>query len=120
MFFKFENEIVDLLLQPVVQDNFRSIKLQELLYNVRHEVHIEQIKDTIQILLKVIEELDKFREWKIRGIERDKCWLARNDFKTSFVSVCKRIYSCITSSLRFSILWKDVNVYAFPFIFIHI
>ena len=41
MIFKFENEIVNLLLCPIVQDNFHALKLQELLYNIRHEANFE-------------------------------------------------------------------------------
>ena len=98
MIFKFENEVVDLLLCPIVQDNFRALKLQELLYNIRHEVNIEQIKDCMQILLQAHDELEKFKEWKLRGIERDNCWLKANNFKISFMLFCKRIYSYIAGS----------------------
>lgn len=92
MIFKFENEIVDLLLNPIAQDNFRALKLQELLYTIRHEVNIEQIKDCLQILLQAQDELEKFKEWKLRGVEKDNCWLKENSFKTSLINFCKRIY----------------------------
>ena len=98
MLYKFENEIVDLLLCPIAQDNFRALKLQELLYNIRHEVNIEQIKDCMQILLQAQDELEKFKEWKLRGIERDNCWLKENNFKTSLMLFCKRMYSYITGT----------------------
>ena len=101
MIFKFENEVVDLLLCPIAQDNFRALKLQELLYNIRHEVNIEQIKDCMQILLQAYDELEKFKEWKLRGIERDNCWLKANNFKNSFMLFCKRIYSYITAPSNF-------------------
>ena len=114
--YKFENEVVDLLLCPLAQDNFRTMKLQELLYSIRHEVNVEQIKDTMQILLKAHDELELFREWKIRGIERDNCWLKRNDFKNTFMSICKRIYFYFTAATNVG-KEKDVNEFVFYFYF---
>ena len=73
MSIKFENEIVDLLLCPTAQDNFRYIRLRELLYNVRYEVHYDQIQDTLQILMLACSELEKFKEWKTRPLESKKC-----------------------------------------------
>ena len=68
MFIEFENQIVDLLLSPVSQDAFRSVKLSELLYEIRNNVHIEQINDVIQILHSVLDELNKFYIWKERNV----------------------------------------------------
>ena len=68
MSIKFENQIIDFLLCPSAQDNFRTMKLQEILFKNRYEVALEQIEDVMQILYKTINELEKFKEWKIRGI----------------------------------------------------
>ena len=87
MSFKFENVIVDFLLCPTAQDNFRSMKLQELLYNIRYDVHIDQIEDVMQILLNAHIELEKFKLWKIRGIDRNKCVLMNDDINSLNVYV---------------------------------
>ena len=99
MIFRFENEIVDLLLCPTAKDNFRTLKLQEFLYTIRHEVKIEQIQDCMQIMLQAHDELEKFKEWKLRGVEKDNCWLKDNSFKSSFLSFCNRIYWYIYRAL---------------------
>ena len=78
MSIKFENEVVDLLLCPTAQDNFRYIRLRELLYNVRYEVHYDQIQDTLQILMLACSELEKFKEWKLRPLESKKCVSLKN------------------------------------------
>ena len=70
MSIKFENEIVDFLLSPPSQDAFRPMKLQEMLYTLRHEVAQDQIEDVMQILWKCYDELALFLEWKKRGVEK--------------------------------------------------
>ena len=64
MSIKFENEIVDFLLSPTSQDAFRRMRLQTMLYSLRHEVAQDQIEDVMQILLNCHDELLLFLEWK--------------------------------------------------------
>ena len=54
------------------QDAFRSMKLQEMLYNIRYDIQVEQIEDVMQILWNAYDELEKFKEWKICGVD-NKC-----------------------------------------------
>ena len=70
MSMKFESILVDFLLSPPSQDEFRRQRLQTLLYNLRHEVLVDQIEDVMAILLHCYGELELFLEWKKRGIER--------------------------------------------------
>ena len=70
MSIKFENEIVDFLLNPLSQDAFKRQRLQELLYSIRKEVFRDQIEDVMQILLQCHDELNLFLEWKKRGIDK--------------------------------------------------
>lgn len=60
----FENKVVDLLLSPPSQDAFDHMRLQEMLYKLRHDVALDQIEDVMQILLKCHGELELFLEWK--------------------------------------------------------
>ena len=64
MSIKFENEVVDFLLSPPSQDAFRRMRLQEMLYNLRHDVAQEQIEDVMQIVWQCYDELSLFLEWK--------------------------------------------------------
>lgn len=61
---KFENEVVDFLLSPPSQDVFKASKLQDMLYNLRHEVAQDQIEDVMEILMKCHDELSLFLNWK--------------------------------------------------------
>ena len=70
MSIKFENEIVDFLLNPPSQDAFKRQRLQELLYSIRKEVFRDQIEDVMQILLQCHHELSLLLEWKKRGIDK--------------------------------------------------
>lgn len=70
MSIKFESEVVDFLLSPPSQDAFRHMRLQEMLFKVRHEVAQEQIEDVMQILWRCYDELELFLEWKKRGVEK--------------------------------------------------
>lgn len=69
---KFENQIVEFLLCPPAQDTFRSLMFQEMLYNIRYEVYLEQTKDVMLILWNAYDELEKLMEWKTRGVD-NKC-----------------------------------------------
>ena len=66
------NEIIDFLFCPPAQDPFQRMKLQEMLYNIRYDVQLEQNEDVMQILWNAYDELEKFKEWKIRGVD-NKC-----------------------------------------------
>ena len=70
MSIKFESEVVDFLLSPPSQDAFRHMRLQEMLFKIRHEVAQEQIEDVMQILWQCYDELELFLEWKKRGVEK--------------------------------------------------
>ena len=70
MSIKFENEVVDFLLSPPSQDAFRRMRLQEMLYNLRHDVAQEQIEDVMQIVWQCYDELSLFLEWKKCGIKK--------------------------------------------------
>ena len=59
MSFKFENNIVDLLLCPPAQDEFKSWRLELLLLQYKEKYYIDQIEDVIQILHKCISELER-------------------------------------------------------------
>ena len=67
----FDSVLVDFLLSPTSQDEFRRMKLQEKLYALRHDVHVDQIEDVMQILWNVYDELWLFKNWKLHGIEDD-------------------------------------------------
>ena len=69
MSIKFENEVVDFLLNPPAQDAFKRMALQRMLYDLRHDVAQEQIEDVMQILWACHDELELFLEWKKRGVE---------------------------------------------------
>ena len=70
MSIKFENIVVDFLLSPLSQDAFRHMRLQEMLYSLRHDIAQDQIEDVMQILLKCYGELELFLEWKKSCIEK--------------------------------------------------
>ena len=70
----FDSIVVDFLLSPCPQDQFRRMKLQEKLYTIRYDVYVDQIEDVMQIIWKVYDELWLFKEWKLRGID-DNCML---------------------------------------------
>ena len=59
MSLKFENEIIDFLFCPPAQDAFRRMKLQEMLYNIRYAVQLEEIEPLMQILWNAYDELKK-------------------------------------------------------------
>ena len=67
---KFENEVVDFLLSPPSQDVFKASKLQNMLYELRHEVAQDQIEDVMEILMKCHDELSLFLNWKKHGVEK--------------------------------------------------
>ena len=68
MSIKFENEIVGFLRCPTAHDAFRSMTLLEKLCFIRHEIALDQIEDMTQILYGGVDELEKFKALKIRGI----------------------------------------------------
>ena len=49
---EFEADVVDLLLCSVVQDGFRTKELETRIEDVFDQISIDQLSDTIQILLK--------------------------------------------------------------------
>lgn len=59
MTLKFENSIIDLLLCPPAQDDFKSWKLELLLIHYSKQFYLDQIEDVVQILYKCITELEK-------------------------------------------------------------
>ena len=59
MSFKFESVIIDLLLSPLVQDNFQATRLEELLLFHYASYDLDQIEDVVQILFKCITALQK-------------------------------------------------------------
>ena len=65
---KFENEIVDLLLCPKAQDDFKHWKLENLLLEIADKVYIDQIEDVVQILHKCIVELERLGRFKIQHV----------------------------------------------------
>lgn len=65
---KFENEIVDLLLCPKAQDDFKHWKLENLLLEIADKVYIDQIEDVVQILHKCIVELERLGRFKIQYV----------------------------------------------------
>ena len=70
MSIKFKNEVVDFLLSPPSQDAFKRMRLQSMLYDLRHDVAQDQIEDVMQILWACYDELDLFLKWKQHGVER--------------------------------------------------
>ena len=72
MSLKSENEIIDFLFCPTAEDAFRGMKLQEMFYNIHYAVQLEQIEHTMQILWNACDEMEKFKEWKNRGVD-NKC-----------------------------------------------
>lgn len=65
---KFENEIVDLLLSPNAQDEFKHWKLKILLIDIADKVYIDQIEDVVQILHKCIHELEQLGRFKVQHV----------------------------------------------------
>ena len=66
MSFKFENSIIDLMLCPPAQDEFKCWRLELLLLENFDKVYIDQVEDCIQILHKCIVRLEEFKCLKER------------------------------------------------------
>ena len=66
MSLKFENSIIDLLLCPPAQDEFRSWRLELLLSQYIEKVYLDQIEDILQILHKCIARLERWKKFKLR------------------------------------------------------
>ena len=66
MSFKFENSIIDLLLCPPAQDDFKSWRLKLLLLQYINDYYIDQIEDVVQILYKCISELEEVGKLKMK------------------------------------------------------
>ena len=64
--FHFESSIIDLLLCPPAQDEFKSWRLEQLLVDYMSKVHSDQIEDVLQILHKCIGRLERIRNLKQR------------------------------------------------------
>ena len=62
---KFENDVIDLLLCSVAQDSFRTRELQSQLEDVFDKITIDQLQDTIQILLKCHNALESVKMKKM-------------------------------------------------------
>ena len=63
---KFENTIIDLLLCPPAQDEFKAWRLGLLLSEFSKKVYIDQVEDVIQILYKCITELERIKDLKLK------------------------------------------------------
>ena len=63
---KFENTIIDLLLCPPAQDEFKSWRLELLLIQYMNKYYIDQIEDVIQILYKIINELERVKTLRLK------------------------------------------------------
>ena len=64
--FKFESSIIDLLLCPPAQDEFKSWRLEQLLLDHMTNVNSDQIEDVLQILYKCINRLERLKRLKLR------------------------------------------------------
>ena len=63
---KFENSIIDLLLCPPAQDEFKDWRLELLLKHYSDKFYIDQAEDVLQILHKCIKELEKVKVFKLQ------------------------------------------------------
>ena len=63
---KFENTIIDLLLCPPAQDEFKAWRLHLLLMQHAHKCYIDQVEDVLQILHKCIKEVEQLKAFKLR------------------------------------------------------
>ena len=63
---KFENTIIDLLLCPPAQDDFKAFRLRSLLQHYMDKFYIDQIEDVSQILYKIIDELESVKVLKMK------------------------------------------------------
>ena len=63
---KFENEIVDLLLCPKAQDDFKHWKLENLLLEIADKVYIDQIEDSysLAIIANMYAKLENAHEYE--------------------------------------------------------
>ena len=68
MSLKFENVLIDLLLCPPSQDDFKSWKLELLLIQNIKKYYIDQVEDVIQILHKSIKELERIKGTKMKYV----------------------------------------------------
>ena len=68
MSFKFESVIIDLLLSPLVQDDFKATRLEELLLFHYAAFDLDQIEDVVQILFKCITALQNIGNKKCNYI----------------------------------------------------
>lgn len=65
MTFHFENQVIDLLLCPSIQDSFKAWRMEHLLHQHFNSYYIDQIEDVIQILYRCIQELEKIGQLKM-------------------------------------------------------
>lgn len=66
MSFKFESCIIDLLLNPTIQDDFQSCRLESLLLRHMNRVNLDTVEDVLQILHKCVARVERLRDLKIR------------------------------------------------------
>ena len=63
---KFENTLIDLLLCPPAQDEFKCWRLELLLIQFMNKYYIDQVEDVLQILHKCITEFEKIKILKFK------------------------------------------------------
>ena len=67
----FDDVVIDFLLSPPSQDEFKRFDLRKKLYSIRNNVHVDQIEDVMQIIWMVYDELWDLKEFKLHDIEDD-------------------------------------------------
>ena len=72
MSFTLETFLVNFLKHPVLQDEFKSSSLADLLIKYFDELHEDHIEDVIQILHKCIVELEKLQVLKFKFLLLEK------------------------------------------------
>ena len=63
---RFENSIIDLLLCPPAQDEFKSWRLELLHLQHMEKVYLDQVEVVLQILRKCIDRLKRLKKLKLR------------------------------------------------------
>lgn len=74
--FKFENILIDFLLCPVAQDNFKICLVENFLFEYYDQYHIDQLEDVIQILYKCITLFNQVKLVKEKQ-QRQRCFKCR-------------------------------------------
>jgi len=63
---RFEVDLVDFMLKPPAQDEFRTWRLEALIMENIRNIHVDQFNDVVQILYKCIDQIYKAKNLKIK------------------------------------------------------